>query len=85
MHTAADVAKALLAGADVTMMASALLHDGPELIGLVERDLRAWMADADYASVDQLRGSAAADTGPDPAAFERANYRHTLASWSDGR
>ncbi|HEY5153990.1 MAG TPA: dihydroorotate dehydrogenase-like protein [Acidimicrobiales bacterium] len=85
VHTVADVAKALLAGADVTMLASALLHHGPGLIGELDRDLRTWMAEGEYASVEQLRGSAAADTGPDPAAFERANYRHTLASWSDGR
>jgi dihydroorotate dehydrogenase (fumarate) len=83
VHTVEDVAKALLAGADVTMLASALLHQGPELIADLERGLRAWMTEADYRSVDQLRGSAAAHTGPDPDAFERANYRQTLASWSD--
>jgi dihydroorotate dehydrogenase (fumarate) len=85
VHTWADVAKVLLAGADVAMMASALLQSGPEVVGELERGLRDWMVEAGYSSVEQLKGSAAASTGPDPSGFERANYRHTLASWSTPR
>jgi dihydroorotate dehydrogenase (fumarate) len=85
VHTWQDVAKVLLAGADVAMMASALLHDGPELVAGIEAGLRAWMVEAGYDSVEQLRGSAAAHTGPDPSGFERANYRAALASWSTPR
>jgi dihydroorotate dehydrogenase (fumarate) len=35
-----------------------------------------------YESVEQLKGSAARDTGADPVAFERANYLQTLTSFS---
>ena len=82
VHTWQDAAKALLVGADVAMMTSALLREGPEHARHVLAALEAWMAQQDYESVEQLKGSAAALTGPDAAAFERANYVHTLSSWS---
>ena len=78
----ADAAKALLVGADVAMMASAVLHRGPEHIASVERDLLAWMDANDYDSVSELRGSVSYAASDDPAAFERANYLRTLHSWT---
>jgi dihydroorotate dehydrogenase (fumarate) len=82
IHTGADVVKTLVVGADVAMMTSALLRNGPEHIADVEAELRAWLAEREYVSVDELRGSASAATANDPAAFERANYLATLRSWS---
>ena len=81
-HSGADVAKGLLVGADVVMMTSALLRHGPEHIAAVERDLREWMAEHDYASVSELRGSASAANVDDPSEYERANYMATLHSWA---
>lgn len=81
IHSGADVAKALLVGADVAMMTSALLLNGPEHIVDVEADLRAWMAEHDYDSVTQLRGSMSHVSVADPSAFERAHYLRTLHSW----
>jgi len=77
-----DVVKALLVGADVAMMTSALLRHGPEHIRTVEAELRAWMADHEYESVGQLRGSVSYTATDNPAAFERTNYLRTLASWT---
>ena len=54
----------------------------PEHVATVEAELRAWLAEHEYESVDQLRGSASAATVEDPAAFERANYMATLRSWT---
>ena len=85
VHTAGDVAKVLLAGGDVAMMASALLQRGPSYVAEVEAGLRAWMADHDYASVDQLRGSLAQQAVPDPEAYERANYMRTILSYGAPR
>jgi dihydroorotate dehydrogenase (fumarate) len=76
------VAKALLVGADVAMTTSALLRNGPEHVATIEAELRAWMAEHEYASVSELRGSVNAATSDDPAAFERANYLRTLHSWT---
>jgi dihydroorotate dehydrogenase (fumarate) len=76
-----DAVKALMVGADVVMMTSALLRHGPEHVATVEAELRAWLTEYDYDSVAQLRGSASQATADDPAAFERANYLRTLRSW----
>ena len=72
----------LVAGADVPLMTSALLRHGPEHVGVVERELGVVMAERDYDSVAQLRGSMSRAAMADPAAFERANYMRTLMSWS---
>ncbi len=83
-HSAADVIKGLLVGADVVMMTSALLRSGPDHVAIVEADLRSWLEAHDYASVAQLRGSVSQTTAADPAGFERANYFRTLRSWPQG-
>ena len=80
VHTAEDVVKVLLAGADVAMMTSALLHNGPDHLRPVEMRLRDWMDAHRYETIDQLRGQLSQRSVPDPGAFERANYIKTLAS-----
>jgi dihydroorotate dehydrogenase (fumarate) len=82
VHTGADVAKELLVGADVVMMTSALLRQGPEHVRTVETELRTWMVECEYESVAQLRGSASQATAADPSAFERGNYTKMLQSWA---
>jgi dihydroorotate dehydrogenase (fumarate) len=81
-QSGADVLKGLLVGADVVMMTSALLRHGLEHVASVEAEIRAWMEEREYESVDQLRASTSAATAGDPAAFERANYMAVLRSWS---
>ena len=82
VHSGTDVLKALMVGADVAMMTSAILRHGPRHVRTVEEELRVWMVEREYESVSQLRGSANHATAGDPAAFERANYFQTLHSWS---
>jgi len=77
-----DVLRGLMVGADVVMMTSALLRHGPEHVTVVETEMRAWMSEREYESVDQLRGSASTATADDPDAFQRANYMATLRSWA---
>jgi dihydroorotate dehydrogenase (fumarate) len=82
IHSGEDVVKALLVGADVAMTTSALLRHGPEHLATLASGLRAWMADHEYVSVSELRGSVSYATSDNPAAFERANYLRTLHSWT---
>ena len=82
IHTGIDAARALLAGADVAMMTSALLLYGPEHVATVEGQLRSWASEHGYTSVAQLRGSASQARVADPAAFERANYVQGLTRFS---
>jgi dihydroorotate dehydrogenase (fumarate) len=82
IHGADEAVKALAVGADVVMMASAILRHGAGHVETVERDLVAWLEEREYESVAQLRGSATAANVANPTAFERANYLRTLHSWS---
>ena len=81
IHTGKDVVKMLLAGADVTMMASALLLHGPSHLEGVLTFLRTWMQEREYASVAQLQGSMSYANVPNPGEFERANYMRALKSY----
>jgi dihydroorotate dehydrogenase (fumarate) len=82
VHSGGDVAKGLLAGADVIMTTSALLLNGPEHLVSLHDELTAWMEEHEYESVEQLRGSVSYQTTDDPGAFERSNYIKTLHSWT---
>jgi dihydroorotate dehydrogenase (fumarate) len=81
IHSAEDVLKILMAGADVAMMCSALLKHGPEHVGTVLKDLQQWMHDHEYTSVAQMKGSMSHKSVAEPAAFERANYMKVLQSY----
>ena len=70
----ADVAKYLLAGADVVMTASSLLRHGPEHATVLLDGLSEWMAQKGFATVDELRGLLSAAPGGDAAERERAGY-----------
>ena len=82
IHTAPDALKMLMAGADVTMMCSALLKHGPGHIKNVLEEMNRWMEEHEYASVKQMKGSMSQKSVADPSAFERANYMKTLQSFS---
>jgi dihydroorotate dehydrogenase (fumarate) len=80
-HTCADILKLLLVGADVVMLASALLERGPGHVATLLAELRAWMEEREYASVDQLRGSMSREHAPSPVAYARANYARLVTSF----
>jgi dihydroorotate dehydrogenase (fumarate) len=82
IHSGEDVVKALMVGADVAMIASAILREGPGKIAQIETEMRVWLEENEYSSVTQLRGSASQGSVEDPATFERAQYIRTLHSWS---
>jgi dihydroorotate dehydrogenase (fumarate) len=82
VHFADDVIKALLAGADVTQMATALLRYGPPYLGKLLEEIERWMDEHEYVSVEQMKGSLSRGNSPDPSAFERANYMKALTSFT---
>ena len=80
VHTAADAVKVLMAGADVAMMTSALLRNGPDHLTTVEAGLQEWLDGRGMDSVGHLRGLRSQRSVPDPMAWERANYITMLSS-----
>lgn len=81
VHEADDVLKMLMAGANVTMMASALLSHGVNHVRKVEADLLLWMEEHEYESVQQMRGSMSQQHAGNPGAFERAQYMRALTTF----
>ncbi len=81
IHTAEDVIKVLMAGANVAMMTSALLKYGVNHASGVLSNLSDWMSENEYESVTQMRGSMSQKAVENPAAFERANYMKVLNSF----
>lgn len=81
IHKAEDVIKMLMVGANVTMLCSALLKHGIDLIRVIENGMRQWMEEHEYNSVIQMQGSMSQINCPDPSAFERAQYMRALQSF----
>jgi len=81
VHTYQDVLKGVMAGANVTMMASELLRNGCGRIGEILHDMQVWMDEHEYVSINQMHGSMSQQNVAEPAAFERANYMKVLHSW----
>ena len=82
IHTAEDLAKALMSGASIGMMTSALLHHGPKHVAHVLHSFNEWLDEHEYTSVRQMIGSMAQRNVAEPSAFERANYLKVLGSYT---
>ena len=76
-----DGVKAILAGAHVVQMVSALLRHGPAFLKTMIEKLIAWMEWHKVSSVEEMRGRVSLKTVADPGDFERANYIHMLHRW----
>jgi len=83
VHTAQDVLKSMMAGANVTMLASALLKNGVNHIAQILADMQSWMETYEYQSVQQMKGSMSQQAVADPSTFERANYMKALTSFDN--
>ena len=82
VHGSAQVLKAMMAGARVAMMTSALLQNGIAHLAHVRADVLEWMEAHEYASIAQMQGSMSYRSVAEPAAFERANYMKLLSSYA---
>jgi dihydroorotate dehydrogenase (fumarate) len=80
VHTVFDVVKALLAGARVVMMTSALMQHGIHYLERIRHDLGRWLGDNGWQSVHQIQGQLSRRAVPDPAVFERVNYMQVVTS-----
>jgi dihydroorotate dehydrogenase (fumarate) len=83
VHTGQDLIKAMMAGASVAMTTSSLLQNGLEQAGRILNEAEQWMAEHEYKSIQQMRGSMSQKAVTEPAAFERANYMKALQSYDD--
>jgi dihydroorotate dehydrogenase (fumarate) len=82
VHSAKDVVKCMMAGAQVAMMTSALIQNGVRYPRRILDDLTDWTTEHEYESIQQMRGSMSYRAAPNPGAFERSNYMKMLSSYA---
>ncbi len=78
VQSSVEVIKYLLAGADVVMVASVLMRQGPEYLQQILEDLVNWLEARDYQSIDEIRGKMSHQHVVNPGEFERVNYIKAL-------
>lgn len=76
-----DAVRMLMAGAKVTMIVGALLRHGIEHLRDLDRELRHWMEEHEYGSVQQLQGSMSQLYCPNPSEFERVQYMKAIQTY----
>lgn len=81
VHEPEDVMKALMAGAHVTQVVSAVLSRGPHVLTQLIAGLQRFFEEHEYESVAQLRGNMNLARCPEPSGYERVNYIKLLTSW----
>jgi dihydroorotate dehydrogenase (fumarate) len=82
IYQAQDVIKLVMAGADVTMLCSALMRHGIPHIQKIEMELVAWLEQHQRKSLAEIKGIMSQKNCPDPSAFERAQYVRGLSSYT---
>ena len=78
VHSGLDVIEATMAGAHATQMVSALLRHGPNHLRRVRDEITHWMEENEWPSLNEMRGNMSLGRIPDPAAYERNNFRMAL-------
>ena len=80
---AADVVKAILAGADTVMTTSAVLRGGIGAITTLVDGLGRWMMEREFESLAAMRGLLSWERSRDRGAYTRANYLRILERYSE--
>jgi dihydroorotate dehydrogenase (fumarate) len=81
VHHPIHAVKAIMAGADVVQMVSALLQNGVEQLTAVRDGVARWGDEHGYESIDQIRDSMGLAHSPNRRAAERRDYLQILQSW----
>ncbi len=83
-HLAEDVVGLLLVGADVAMLASALMRHGPRYLEKLLDEIALWMEAKGFASVEGMKGIVSQHCADRFGANERRNYIASVTSLARG-
>lgn len=81
IHSAEDVLKAIMSGADAVALASVLLVKGEAQVGVILNEMTQWMEQYEYDSISQMKGSMSLHHTDNPAAYERNSYMYALQEY----
>ncbi len=82
IHAGDDAVKAVLAGAQIVQVVSALLGNGPGRLARLIDEFRTRLSSMGYRSLDEARGAMSFERVGDPHAWERVNYLRMLQGWA---
>ena len=82
VHTGEDAVKALLAGAQVVQVCSALYQQGLDHLGEMQQGLTSWMDNHSFSTIQQFRGKLSQKRSSQPESFERLQYIKALVGQS---
>lgn len=74
VHEGKGLIKQLLAGADTVQIASTLYKNGYDIIGIMLKELKTWMEENNFNSVDDFRGKLSQEKIKNPASYERVQF-----------
>jgi len=74
VHHGKEVAKMILAGADAVQIVSAFYKNGFYFLENIHEELKNFMRNNNYTSLDQFRGKLSMNNSQNPAAFERVQF-----------
>lgn len=80
IFTPEDVVKMIMVGAKVTMINSVLFQEGIDYLRTLDRELRDWLKQNDYGSIDNMCGIMSRFHSQDPGFFERKEYIRAISS-----
>jgi dihydroorotate dehydrogenase (fumarate) len=83
IHFPDQAIKALLVGADVTMLASVLYQHGVDHLTTFIESIRYWLENRSFRSVEQIQGLLCEKSCPDSLGFARANYTKAISSFGN--
>ena len=81
VHFAEDVIKALLAGADVAMCASAAMQHGPSCLTKIMAEFQGWLEQSRFTSVHEMKGALSEQIAGGTTGGARANYTKALTEY----
>jgi len=81
VHSAEDVLKAIMSGADAVALASVLLTKGESEAAVILNEITQWMQEYEYDSISQMKGSISLAHTDNPAAYERNSYMYALQQY----
>ena len=79
VHTALDVIKSTMAGAQATQLVSAVMQNGPTHLRKVLTEIEAWLIANEWSSLNEMRGNLSFQHIPDPAVYERETFRRMFS------
>ncbi|MFN2329531.1 MAG: dihydroorotate dehydrogenase-like protein [Chromatocurvus sp.] len=81
VHSGDDAAKAILSGATVVQVVSALLAEGPVALARIKDEMNQRLSKMGYSTLAEAQGALSLDNAPNAQTWARLNYARLLQGW----